>query len=193
MRYWIYAILLGFALLGSTWVHAHDSVTLPADTINTFDDSTQWKPRPAISALLSTAIPGAGQFYNRRYWKIPLIYGTFGTLYYFADLNNKYYNEYLLRYASYGLPGPTVFYDDDVPDYILERYKDYYHRNRDFVYIFIGLTYVLNIVDALVDAHLYNYDAGEDFDFSVAPVMMPTNQFGVNNPAFGVHFRLTLK
>lgn len=193
MKIWVYSVLfiLGIALNGKASVHLPNHID--ADTLYLMDDTAKWSPKPVVSVLLSAAIPGAGQFYNRRYWKIPLIYGTFGTLYYFADLNNKNYNEYLIRYASYGQPGPSVFYDEDIPDYILEKYKDYYRRNRDLVYIFIGLTYVLNMVDAVVDAHLYNYDAGEDFDFSVAPALMPVNQYGMSNTAVGLHFRLTIK
>lgn len=146
------------------------------------DETMTFNPKdPRKAAILSAITPGLGQIYNGKYWKVPLIYGTFGTMIYFADQNNKNYQDYLLRFSSFGLPGPTFFYDDETPDYILERYKDYYRRNRDLMYVGVGLFYILQIIDAAVDANMFFYDVGEDFSLLLHPTVQPAYASGLQS------------
>jgi hypothetical protein len=175
-------ILLFVGLLTSSLVKAQiDSVQTPETPIYFH------KKNPKIAGTLSTFVPGAGQIYNGSYYKLPIIYGMATTFLYYAKQNNSLYNEFLVRYSSYGLPGPTIYYNEKVPIETIKRYKEYYRRNRDLLYIMVGATYLMNILDAVVDAHLSYFDVGNDFAINVQPQLTPS----INaKPIYGLSFAI---
>jgi hypothetical protein len=121
---------------------------------------------PSKAAFYSAVLPGLGQAYNKRYWKIPIVYGAIGTsLYFYAD-NNKKYHQYRDAYKR-RLEG----YHDDEFQYLDEaRLRDaqrFYQRNRDLSLLITAAFYVLNIVDANVDAHLKQFNVNDKL--SIAP------------------------
>ena len=131
---------------------------------------------PARAAFYSAILPGLGQIYNKSYWKVPLVYGALGTGMYFYINNTNEYNRYRDAYKS-RLAGfqNDEFYDinnsgiipgsPDVSDEALRNAQEYYQRNRDLsLLITVGL-YVLNIIDANVEAHLKQYNVNEDLSF----------------------------
>jgi len=128
--------------------------------------------RPKKAAYLSAALPGLGQAYNKRYWKIPIIFGAFGTIGYFIGWNNnkyqQYRNAYLLKKSF-----PLEELDDDLAINIsednLKRGLDYYRRNRDLLMILLVGVYVIQILDAHIDAHLMEFDVSDDLTFRVEP------------------------
>ena len=128
------------------------------------DSATQASSRRANkAALMSAVVPGAGQVMNRKYWKLPILYGAAGALAYFIHTNNKEYLRYkdaiILRNDND--PG-TV---DEFPrftDEDLTVRKDYYRRNRDLSYILAGVLYTLNIIDAYVDSQLMDFDVSDN-------------------------------
>jgi len=130
---------------------------------------------PVKATLLSTVLPGAGQFYNRKYWKIPVIYGAFAGLGYLVKFNNDRFQTYRSAYIqrSDGDPATVDPFVDRYSDDDLKVLRDFYRRNRDLSYIFAGLVYVLNIVDASVDAHLYYFDISDDLSLRHDPVIRP--------------------
>jgi hypothetical protein len=104
--------------------------------------------KSATGAMLRSAvIPGWGQFYNESYWKIPVVWGFLGWFAYNAIHQNKMYNDY------------KPLADADPNTY--KRYSDYYRDNRDSFIVYMALTYLVNIVDAYVDAHLFDFDVSE--------------------------------
>ncbi len=127
------------------------------------------------ATLLSTFLPGAGQVYNRKIWKVPVIYGAFAGMIYLISFNNKNYKKFdnalLLRY------------DDDpdtVDDYVniytednLRSLSDFYRRNRDLSVIGLSLVYVLNIIDAHVDAHLFTFNVDDNLSLDWKPIIQP--------------------
>ena len=121
------------------------------------------KKRANKAALMSALLPGLGQAYNKKYWKIPVIYGGAVTLVYFISVNNSEYKKFnsAIIYRNDN-DSSTI---DDYPNYTNEDLtvrKNYYRRNRDLSYIFLGLLYTLNIVDAYVDSQLMNFDITDD-------------------------------
>ena len=132
---------------------------------------------PAKAAFYSAILPGLGQAYNKKYWKIPIVYGALGTGIYFYTTNNKQYNRYRDAYKR-RLAGFTddEFYNFDaegnaiserVTTEGLERAQKFYRRNQELsLLITIGI-YALNIIDANVDAHLLQYNVDENL--SLAP------------------------
>jgi hypothetical protein len=148
----------------------------------------KFTPSPLKATMLAVVFPGAGQIYNRKYWKIPFVYGGFGALIYSARFNGSKYNEYMSAYQDFTdkvaetrsyikiIPGAVDTYPPNDPvsqfsakdeAYIKDRLLiqlDYYKRYRDLSYIGIVGWYMITILDANVDASLFNYDVGGNLD-----------------------------
>lgn len=171
----------------------------PIENDNTLVVKTKTKPdkmnplRPAKAAFYSAALPGLGQAYNKKYWKIPIVYGAIGTALYFYFDNDKVYDRYRNAYKRrlagfrddefYG-PSETPFISEDA----LIRAQRTLKRNKEMsMLIAVGL-YALNIIDANVDAHLLQYNMDENLSFK------PYIDF--NNPNYnaqiGLSFNLKL-
>ena len=145
--------------------------------------------RPAKAAFYSAVLPGLGQAYNKKYWKIPIVYGAIGTgLYFYLD-NNKLYKQYRNAYKRrlagftddefYG-PGDTPFLSDEA----LIRAQRTLKRNKELsMLVTVGL-YVLNIIEANVDAHLLQYNLDENL------ALNPFIDF--NNPNYTTQIGLSL-
>jgi len=130
-----------------------------------------WRPEgyknPRKATILSAILPGAGQVYNGKSWKVPLIYGGFATNIFFIEFNDRRYKA--LREGLFllddGLPNDFPNLNRDG----LVRQVNFWRRNRDLNYfIFIGI-YALNIIDAHVDAHLSSFDVSDDLSFRFEP------------------------
>ena len=136
---------------------------------------------PKKAAIYSAVIPGAGQIYTKKYWKVPIIYGGLVTSAYFINDNNNQYNEYrdaaLLSYET-GEEQLGYTYSE------LIILKDHYKRNREISYFsFVGV-YILNIIDASVNAHLFHFDVSDDISLNIRPYSTFSNT--------GVSFSLNL-
>ena len=145
------------------------------------------------AAIYSAVLPGLGQAYNRKYWKIPIVYAGFGVLGYFIVTNNNEYKKYNEAYIykandeTYPIDNPYVDkYNLDQ----LQRGLDYYRRNRDLSIIITGLWYIVNVLEAYVDAHFFDYDISEDISLKVGP-SVPVN-FSPQ-PAVTPGIKVTLK
>lgn len=137
--------------------------------------------RPAKAAFYSAIVPGLGQAYNKKYWKIPIVYGALiGSLSVYAYNNSKYHDyrdAYKLRLA--GEPETEyAFLDNDR----LIRAQRFHQRNRDLSLLVAGAFYVLNIVDANIDAHLKQFNVDENL--SISPDFQHNNF--TNKPALVV-------
>lgn len=147
---------------------------------------------PKRAALLSAILPGLGQVYNKKIWKVPLIYAGIGTIGYFIGWNNKNYKIYRLAYNDISDGDETTnsfrdieaskYYDLDNPTQYnnfktgLSRQQDYLRRNRDLLIISMAAFYGLNIIDASVDAHFFDFDISEDLTFNWQPAMITFNK-----------------
>jgi hypothetical protein len=157
-----------------------DAIFVAKDSIksNNIDPLT-----PAKAAFYSAILPGLGQAYNKKYWKIPLVYGALGTSMYFYLDNNKKYNQYRDAYKR-RLEG----YNDDNFSYLddsrLIAGQKFYQRNRDLSALVTVAFYVLNIIDANVDAALIQFNVDENL--SLKPVIYP------NDVTFKTNVGLTL-
>ena len=145
--------------------------------------------RPAKAAFYSAVLPGLGQAYNKKYWKIPIVYAAIGTGFYFYLDNNKLYKQYRNAYKRrlagftddefYG-PGDTPFLSDEA----LIRAQRTLKRNKELsMLVTVGL-YVLNIIEANVDAHLLQYNLDENL------ALKPFIDF--NNPNYTTQICLSL-
>jgi hypothetical protein len=126
---------------------------------------------PHKATMYSAVVPGLGQVYNKKYWKLPIIYGLTGVFIYSFDFNNNQYNKYKNAYAEFDA-GKINSFEGYTNKDIIQRLKDYHRRNRDLNVIVLAGVYMLNIIDATVDAHLFDYDISEDLSLNIQPSLM---------------------
>lgn len=123
---------------------------------------------PKKAGLYSAILPGSGQIYTKKYWKVPVIYGGLITSAYYINESNDLYQLYKSTYLN-RLDGD--FTDNlNYSDSDLRTLTEHYRRNREVSALLFTLTYILNIVDASVNAHLFDYDVSEDLSLHIQPV-----------------------
>ena len=130
---------------------------------------------PVKAALMSICLPGLGQVYNKKYWKVPIIYAGLGVMTYFIVTNAQSYSEYKNAYLESVNNDTTGKYQDLVNKYTAQdllNAREYYRRNLEITCILTGVWYILNIVDAAVDAHLFTYNISKELSLKVDPVFM---------------------
>ncbi len=157
-------------------------------------DSLKTSHSAVAATLLSTFIPGAGQVYNHKYWKVPIIYAGAATMIYFVGYNQKYYLEFKQAY-SYRIDNDTTTIDAYpwATKESLQHQKDRWRRYRDMNLIGLGILYMLNIIDANVDAHFFNYEINDDLSIRVEPLLICKEKLlTLQNPApLGITVRFT--
>lgn len=136
-------------------------------------DTLDWRQRhsPKRATLYSAVLPGAGQIYNRKYWKAPIAWAGLGTCLYFVQRNGKEYRRYKDAYIALTDGDPTTVdeFEGRHSAAQLLDVTDTYRKWRDMSYIATGLVYLLNIVDASVDANFVRFDVGRDLSLDVRP------------------------
>lgn len=126
---------------------------------------------PTKAGVRSAILPGLGQYYNRKYWKIPIVWGGIGTGLGITLWNQKQYKRYHSAFIAELSGLPHEFSDiAGVDKNVLGRTQDRAKRQRDYAIAITGLVYILNIVDAVVDAHLY--DQKRDPDLVLQPTIL---------------------
>jgi hypothetical protein len=121
-------------------------------------------------ASIYSLVPGGGQFYNKKYWKIPIIYAGIGASLVAAKSNQDNYEIYLNAINNRSNPNHSDAYDN-YSDSQLATIKNYYRKNRDLSYIIAAGIYIINIIDASVDAHLNGFNISDDLSLQIAPVI----------------------
>jgi len=202
-------LLCGLLILMSGLIQAQTDTAAVAVADSAYvTDTTQHKPfytqlwshdphSVGRAALYSAIIPGLGQAYNGKYWKIPIVYGALGTAGYFVWYWYDFYDELRTAYIARTDEDPFTIdldYAYIPSDDILLQYVEQSRRYLDVMVIVSFGVYALNIIDAIVDAHLYAFDVSDDLTMHWQPAYFP-NQFGAQSTygAFGVHLNLQLK
>ena len=203
---YIIAIVILYLICSSQNIIAQDSVAIPAPV------KKNHKFIPMKATMLAAAFPGLGQIYNRKYWKIPLVYAGFGGVGYGVVFNTKMFNKFTKAYQDFTdkIPETDSYVDvirsanPETYDPVLhpDTYKpseaswvkdqlllrvDYYKKYRDLSFIGIGAWYLFSILDANVDASLSDYDINQNLTLSLAPVQVNMNNFT------GIGINLTMK
>jgi len=141
------------------------------------DSILEKKHSPTKATIMSACLPGLGQIYNHKAWKVPIIYAGFGVLAYLIVFNTNYYMEYKCAYIESRNGDTAGNYA-----YLVNRYtsdqlssaREYYRRNLEISCLVSALWYILNILDAVVDAHLYTYNINKNLSMRLEPdVIIP--------------------
>ncbi|WP_417368089.1 DUF5683 domain-containing protein [Flavobacterium beibuense] len=141
----------------------NDSLQLTMNTDVTLNKNVLQDPlAPSKAAFYSAVLPGLGQAYNKKYWKIPIVYAAIGTSLYYYSWNNKKYHEYRDAYKTL-LAGGTVTGElADIGEDRLIRAQKFHQKNRDLSMLLALGFYVLNIVEANVNAHLMQFNVNDN-------------------------------
>lgn len=161
MKSTIKIILLAF-LIGASATYAQTE----GDSVNVSKNDSLFvmSKSPWGAVLRSAVIPGWGQIYNESYWKAPIFWAALGGFIYGWVFYDDLYDKYAQLYSE-SIKG-------DSGDGAYLRQRDFYHDQRDLMSVYIGLTYLLNLIDAYVDAHLFDFDVGENLQIRVPEVRM---------------------
>ena len=149
-------ILLGCLLLFTCSINAQESVV----------------KIPKRAGLYSALLPGSGQMYTKKYWKVPIIYAGLITSAYYIKESHDLYDIYKQTYLNRLDGDRTDEFSTTYTDANLLTLTEHYRRNREISALLFTLAYVLNIVDASVSAHLFDYDVSEDISLHIQPIYM---------------------
>lgn len=167
---------------------------------------TRFVPDPQRALWLSLVLPGAGQIYNRKYWKLPIIYGGFIGCTYALLWNQQMYKDYSQAYidimddnpntASYlkMLPlGYDITGREEQFKTIFKHKKDFYRKYRDLsIFAFIGV-YLISVADAYIDAQLSTFDISKDLSLHLEPAVFQQKNFTCNSNAVGLQCSFSFK
>jgi len=143
-------LIILFSISSSVFAQTNDTTAAQNTLLNS---NFEMRKSPTGAMLRSAVLPGWGQFYNESYWKVPIVWGVTGWfVYMWTDRNSEYKNYQDLYNKSLD--------ESSNGDSKLKSLRDFYRDDRDLFSFYIGLTYFLNLIDAYVDAHLFDFDVG---------------------------------
>lgn len=148
-------------------------------------------PNPNMALYLSLAVPGAGQIYNKRWWKLPIVYGAYGGLIYAARYNQNYYRRLRDAYIAELNGQPHEFSNTRLQADDLRRLRDGYDKNKQLSYIGIFGIHLLQAAEAFVDCHLRTFDVSDDLSLRLKPSILPAAIDA--QPIIGIGLALTLR
>ncbi len=174
-----------------------DSIVTKKDEPESVPLYANFQPNPNTALWLALAIPGAGQIYNRKYWKLPIVYGLGVGVGYAIAYTNRNYQDYRNAYQSINssMPNPDL-YEPMIPDgYPAGSYSNYFktqmdkfRRERDISIVAAVVVYALSVIDAFVDAQLSDFDVSPDLSIKVAPEVQQVNHHQAVGMGVGVKF-----
>lgn len=180
----IYTFFLALILCLSSHAQINDSIKNDKGTKKAIYSSAR------KATIMSTVLPGLGQAYNKKYWKVPVFYAALGGITFWgisSQTKYKYYSNNL-RYENDG-DSTTINISRYSTDQLISQ-KRYYRKYRDIAIMLDVVVYLINIIDANVDAHLKTFDVSDDLSLQIKPF----TDFGYNNKLqTGVTFKLTFK
>jgi len=150
------------------------------------------------TTIYSALLPGLGQFNNEHYWKIPLVYLGIGFGVYLIDYNNMQYQRYREAYNMKTSEDPSTPKNElanRLSAETLKYYREKFHRDRDYAWLYISVFYVLNMIDANVFSHLKDFDVSDNLSLNMRPTIMYDDMLAMKSqlPAFGMTLNLNFK
>lgn len=182
-----YSICILLLFLITNQGFSQDNTIRDAEVI----DTSYHRHSPTTALILSAIVPGLGQVYNNKVWKVPILYGGVGVSFYLLNYYKARYDVIVSIQkrldAKEPLQDKYIVYGREVVAQNLELGKNRFRRYRDINAFILGGLYVINLLDALVDAYMFEYDISDDLSFEFRPDYMPT---GLDAGTVGVTFCL---
>lgn len=173
---------------GTAYGQSDSSAQIPPKKLEKVGDSPSLLPKdPKKATLLSAILPGAGQVYNGKTWKVPILYAGILTDVYFIQYNHKRYERF--RDALFALDKGEPNQFPSLNRAALVRNVDYWRQNRDLTLLLMLGIYALNLVDANVDAHLSGFDISEDLTLKIAPQIGTLSATSTTGLSFTLQFK----
>jgi len=159
--------------LGGTERRAADTLQ-GADTVAYVQKAQPFQPNPKKAGLYSSIVPGLGQFYNRQYWKIPVVYVGLAVVGYYFIKNLNEYQDYRIAYIGrINNPYPTDKYVNIYTTGQLQQLQNDYNKYLDLTVLFGTIGYAMQVMDAVTAAHLKNFDISRDISLRAHPILVP--------------------
>lgn len=186
------ALVALFVVFISVTSKAQSDTLIGLSTVDTtvVEKPSSWKAKwnmephsPLRATVYSAVIPGTGQIYNGKWWKSLIVYAGMGTCVYFIADNNKNYQLYKSAYIASVDNDPNTVPTIDGNSAFFNQWQEQYHRWRDVSYMALVGVYVLQIIDANVDGHLFYYDVSPDISLSIHPSVSMSDRV---RPGFGL-------
>ena len=210
MKTFIAGFTIFFTILTGNLAVKAQQIEISNDSLKVFAPVSKVVRSPKKASIYAALFPGLGQIYNRKYWKLPIVYGGYAGLIYVLGWNNNQYKDFFKGYriisqyssAAAMKPAERKFLDNMIKNrsisldnqstftYFSAQFKsgkDYFRRNRDLTIIGIAALHVLSIIDASVDANLFDFDISDDLSMRIEPV--PVN-FGNQNLVMGLNLSI---
>lgn len=202
-------LLWGLQLTFSTTCFAQlaDTLEIKKNTSVQSDDLLKpYKHSPHKASIYAAVVPGLGQIYNKKYWKLPILYAGIGGVIYSIQFNSENYDKYRSAYRDFLIRDPknmsylkvientTITLEDVHGPYAdwfqktLDNRRKYYRRYRDISYAGLVAVYLIQIVDATVDAHFKNFDISDDLSLNLEPTILSTPQEPIGAVGFQLKF-----
>ena len=178
-------LLLCFGLDSVSFAQESEPPVATTEKSESKPDYSLLPKNPRKATILSAVLPGAGQVYNGKAWKVPLIYGGIITDIYFINFNNRRYEIFKQALADFDNELPTDF--PSLNRDALVRNVNYWRKSRDLCYLVLVGIYALNLIDANVDAHLSGFDVSDDIALKFEPHY---ESFSSNNRSVGLSVKL---
>jgi hypothetical protein len=134
------------------------------------------KHSPTLATVMSAVVPGSGQIYNRKYWKAPIVWVGAGAIVYFFKYNYDKYDMYKTAYRAETDSNSTTI--NNFPQYTLDNLlelKNFYRKNLELTCFIGAAIYIANVIDAAVDANLFDYDVSDNLSLQFKPYLLPKN------------------
>ena len=210
MKTFIAGFTIFFTILTGNLAVKAQQINISNDSLKVITPVPKVERSPKKASIYAALFPGLGQIYNRKYWKLPIVYGGYAGLIYVLGWNSKQYKDFfqgyriITQYSSVAamkpeerkflvnmIKNPSIKLDNPSTfTYIsaqMKSGKDYYRRNRDLTIIGIAALHVLSIIDASVDANLFDFDISDDLSMRIEP--MPVN-WGSPNMVMGLNLSI---
>lgn len=174
MKNYLTSAIVLIATCISLQISGQDSPTISSGDTLVVQPPQEHSIRKAT--LLSTAFPGLGQIYNRKYWKAPIVYAGVGTCVYFIIDNTQNYRFYRDALIAETDGNPETINPTGAPASAIRPVMEQYREWIDLSYIALAVLYALQIVDAHVDAHFFQFDVSDDLSAQIRPTTIHTNR-----------------
>jgi hypothetical protein len=174
---YIFFLIIGLISSPSGFIYAQSQQLI-------YDSAFVSRHSPVKAQLYSAVLPGLGQIYNHKYWKVPIIYGIGGAVVFsyfynkdiYDDLNDAYVEVYYMDPlpTEYEFRGQVIRYNIVET---LRTHKDRYRKYKDYALVGIAAVYFLNIIDAMIDAHFLEYDVSDDISLDISPAISNSDMY----------------